>query len=222
MNDLPESTWVVGQKATDFLRENSYNGEIKTFRNSGELVDTYQKEQPGSAVYYGAERISQDWAEHGITHVITYSNSAKPPRLARQQWNAILAFSPLGVQSALQENDFPKNTPVVCIGERTAEAIKTHDFSNVIAAPKSDFTTLLQTLKTNYHDKKRPLSSHAQRRNDRASSSMVHAPSAVIYQITWYLRKNTPSLNAYRIRPRERNHGYAYRPSGRRCCHPLF
>ena len=147
MNDLPESTWVVGQKATDFLRENNYTGEIKTFRNSGELVDTYQKERPGSAVYYGAERTSQDWAEHGITHVITYRNSAKPPRLARQQWDAILAFSPLGVQSALQENNFPKNTPVVCIGERTAEAVKTHDFSNVIAAPKPDFTTLLQTLK---------------------------------------------------------------------------
>ena len=147
LDQMPKYMWVVGQKATDVLRENGYAGNIKTYRNSGELVQAYREEQPGTAVYYGAERTSQDWEKHGITHIITYENSAKPPRLARQQWDAILAFSPLGAESALAENEFPKNTPVVCIGERTAEAIKTHDFSNVIAASKPDFTNLLQTLK---------------------------------------------------------------------------
>ncbi|MGB1281398.1 MAG: hydroxymethylbilane synthase [Schleiferiaceae bacterium] len=147
IKDLPESIWIVGQKATDVLKNSGYSGRITTYGNSGEMVEAYQKEQPGTAVYYGAERTSQNWAEHGIQHITTYRNSAKPPRLARQQWDAILAFSPLGVQSALQENDFPKNTPVICIGERTAEAVKTNDFTNVIAAAKPDFTTLLQTLK---------------------------------------------------------------------------
>lgn len=147
ITDLPESMWVVGQKATDLLRENGYSGRITTYSNSGELVQAYQQKQPGSAVYYGAERTSQSWFEHGIQHITTYRNSAKPPRLARQQWDAILAFSPLGAESALAENDFPKNTPVICIGERTAEAVKTNDFTNVIAAATPDFTTLLQTLK---------------------------------------------------------------------------
>ena len=147
IKNLPDIMWVVGQKATDVLRENGYSGRITTYGNSEELVEAYQKEQPCTAVYYGAERTSQTWAERGIQHVITYRNSAKPPRLARQQWDAILAFSPLGAESALAENEFPKNTAVVCIGKRTAEAVKTHDFSKVIAAPKPDFTTLLQTLK---------------------------------------------------------------------------
>lgn len=144
---LPATMWVVGQKATDVLRENGYTGKINTYRNSGELVQAYKEEQPGTAVYYGAERTSQNWPEQGISHIITYRNSAKPPRLARQQWDAILAFSPLGAESALAENEFPKNTPVVCIGERTADAVKTHDFINVIAAAKPDFNTLLETLK---------------------------------------------------------------------------
>ena len=147
INDLPESMWVVGQKATDVLQENGYSGLITTYGNSGELVQVYEQKQPGSAVYYGAERTSQPWAEHGIQHITTYRNIAKPPRLARQHWDAVLALSPLGAECALAENEFPKNTPVVCIGERTAEAVKTHDFSEVIAAPKPDFTTLLQILK---------------------------------------------------------------------------
>ena len=147
LGQMPQHMWVVGQKATDVLRESGYAGAIKTYRNSGELVQAYKEKKPGTAVYYGAERTSQNWSEYGITYIITYRNSAKPPRLARQQWDAILAFSPLGVQSALQENDFTKETPIVCIGERTAEAAKNNDFTKVIVSPEPDFTTLLQTLK---------------------------------------------------------------------------
>ncbi len=147
LDQMPQHMWVVGQKATNVLRESGYAGAIKTFRNSGDLVQAYKEKKPGTAVYYGAERTSQNWSEYGIAHIITYRNSAKPPRLARQQWDAILAFSPLGVQSALQENDFIKETPIVCIGERTAEAAKNRDFTKVMVSPEPDFTTLLQTLK---------------------------------------------------------------------------
>lgn len=147
ITELPSTIWVVGQNASDVLRDSGYAGEIKTYRNSGELVEAYHKEPPVTAVYYGAERTSQPWTEHGIQQVTTYRNSAKPPRLARQHWDAILAFSPLGVQSAIQENNFPKEIPVICIGERTAEAVKTNDFTNVFAASRPDFKTLLETLK---------------------------------------------------------------------------
>lgn len=147
LDQMPQHIWVVGQKATDVLRESGYAGAVKTYRNSGELVQAYKEKQPGTAVYYGAERTSQNWSEYGITHIITYRNSSKPPRLARQQWDAILAFSPLGVESALQENDFTKETPIVCIGERTAKAAKNNDFTKIIVSPEPDFTTLLQTLK---------------------------------------------------------------------------
>lgn len=144
---LPETMWIVGQKATELLLNYGYNGNIRVFKNSGELVTAYKNEQPGSAVYYGAEHTSQNWSEFGIEHIITYSNSVKPPRLARQQWDAILAFSPLGVKSALSENNFPKNTPIVCIGERTANTAEADNFTQVYVASQSDFPTLLQTLK---------------------------------------------------------------------------
>lgn len=144
---LPESMWVVGQKATDLLINSGYSGKITTYNNSDDLVKAYKEKQPGTAVYYGAERTSQDWVNCGIRHIVTYRNSAKPPHLARQQWDAILVFSPLGAESALAENEFPKNTPVVCIGKRTAKALKKHDFTKVVAAPQPDFTALLQTLK---------------------------------------------------------------------------
>jgi len=144
---MPKKMWVVGQKATDLLINSGYSGKITTYRNSDDLVKAYKEKQPGTAVYYGAERTSQDWVKCGIRHIVTYRNSTKPPHLARQQWDAILVFSPLGAESALAENEFPKNTPVVCIGKRTAKALKKHDFTKVVAAPHPDFTALLQTLK---------------------------------------------------------------------------
>ncbi len=144
---MPKKMWVVGQKATDLLINSGYSGKITTYRNSDDLVKAYKEQQPGTAVYYGAERTSQDWVKCGIRHIVTYRNSTKPPHLARQQWDAILVFSPLGAESALAENEFPKNTPVVCIGKRTAKALKKHDFTKVVAAPQPDFTSLLQTLK---------------------------------------------------------------------------
>ena len=147
LSEMPGEIWIVGQKATDLLINNGYSGRITTYSNSSELVEAYQEKQPGTAIYYGAERTSQDWNKHGIGHIMTYRNIAKPPRLARQHWDAILAFSPLGVGSALQENDFPKETPIICIGERTAEAVKALNFFSVKAAPQADFTNLLQTLK---------------------------------------------------------------------------
>ena len=147
LSEMPSEIWIVGQKATDVLTNNGYSGKVATYSNSSELVEAYQEKQPGTAIYYGAERTSQDWNKHGIAHIITYRNSAKPPRLARQHWDAILAFSPLGVGSALQENDFPKETPVICIGERTAETVKSLKFLCVKAAPLPEFTNLLQTLK---------------------------------------------------------------------------
>ena len=144
---MPKKMWVVGQKATDLLINSGYSGKITTYRNSDDLVKAYKEQQPGTAVYYGAERTSQDWVKCGIRHIVTYRNSTKPPHLARQQWDAILVFSPLGAESALAENEFPKNTPVVCIGKRTAKALKKHDLTKVVAAPQPDFTVLLQTLK---------------------------------------------------------------------------
>ncbi|HCP41068.1 MAG TPA: hydroxymethylbilane synthase [Cryomorphaceae bacterium] len=147
LDELPGNLWAVGHKGVNILLNAGYSGNIRTFRNSGELVAAYQAEQPGTATYYGAQRTSQNWSEHGIKHIITYRNSAKPPRLARQQWDAILAFSPLGVESTLSENNFAKDSPVICIGERTADAALAQNFIKVYAAPQPDFTTLLQTLK---------------------------------------------------------------------------
>ena len=146
LSEMPSEIWIVGQKATDVLINNGYSGKIATYRNSSELVEAFLQKQPGTAIYYGAERTIQDWNKHGIAHIITYRNSPKPPRLARQHWDAILAFSPLGVGSALQENDFPRETPIICIGERTAEAVKSQKFLSVKVAPHPDFTNLLQTL----------------------------------------------------------------------------
>jgi uroporphyrinogen-III synthase len=147
LSKMPKKMWVVGQKATDSLINSGYSGKITTYRNSDDLVKAFKEKQPGTAVYYGAERTSQDWVKSGVRHIITYRNSAKPPRLARQKWDAICVFSPLGAESALAENEFYKNTPVVCIGKRTTEAFKKRDFTKVVASPQPDFTALLQTLK---------------------------------------------------------------------------
>ena len=147
ISELPNNLWIVGQKATNLICDFGYTGNIRTFKNSSELLIAFEDEKSDSAVYYGAEHTSQKWAVFGIKHVITYLNRENPPRLARQKWDAILAFSPLGVQSAFRYNDFPKNTPIICIGARTADTAEIMDFERVKIASQPDFMTLLQTLK---------------------------------------------------------------------------
>jgi hydroxymethylbilane synthase len=148
LKNLPKTIWVIGKKAAELLELHGYEGSIQIFFNSSELIDTYLRRQPGKAVYYGAMRSSQDWVQYGIQHVITYRNSKKPPHLARQDWDAILAFSPLGIESALLANEFANHTPIICIGERTAKVAIASGYSAVRASTKPDFTTLLKTLKT--------------------------------------------------------------------------
>ena len=85
LSEMPSEIWIVGQKATDVLINNGYSGKIATYSNSSELVKLTTKATQNCNIY-GAERTIQDWNKHGIAHIITYRNSPKPPRLARQHW----------------------------------------------------------------------------------------------------------------------------------------
>lgn len=147
IQSLPENALIIGKKASDRLRSSGYNGTIAIFETSVEVLDYIQKNKLRDIVYYGAMRSSQDWEALGIKHVITYTNSPSEPRLARQHWDGIAAFSPLGVDSALAYNKFPKSTPIIAIGPATLEACRRHGFPAAKIATDPSFDSLLKALK---------------------------------------------------------------------------
>ena len=146
VNELPEHGFCIGNKAFEILKKSEYNGVLKLFATSDEVLTYIAEKQLNSIIYYGAKNTSADWAHHQIERRITYLNNATFTRLSRQKWDAIAAFSPLGVKSILRHNEIPLETPIVTIGPATAKACKHHGFTNVSSAKVSTFMEVLKLL----------------------------------------------------------------------------
>lgn len=144
---LPEVGICIGNKAHQELRKAGYNGVLHVLNSSAEALQFIQGHQLRDITYYGAAQTSVTWEEHGIHHVVTYINTPSEPRLARQQWDAIAAFSPLGVKSVNAHNAFPKNTPVVTIGPTTLNACKSYGFFNAAPADSPTIDSMIDALK---------------------------------------------------------------------------
>ena len=147
IQQLPQNALIIGSKAAERLQSSGYTGSISTFETSLELIEFVKQNKLRDIIYYGAMRSSQDWEALGIKHVITYTNSPSEPRLARQTWDGIAAFSPMGVASAVKYNKFPKSTPIIAIGPATLEACRKHGFSAAKTATDPSFESLLKALK---------------------------------------------------------------------------
>lgn len=143
--ELPSEIWCIGEKASGVLRSAGYAGHVRVFRNSGELVQHFQVYGP-KLVYYGAEHSSTNWSNWGIQHVVTYENSPTKPALARQNWDVIAAFSPMGLRSICARNDFPKNTPVVVIGKSTEAEARALGFEQVWCAESANWEGMMKGL----------------------------------------------------------------------------
>ena len=144
---LPEVGICIGNKAHQELRKAGYNGVLHVLNSSAEALQFIQGHQLRDITYYGAAQTSVTWEEHGIHQVVTYINTPSEPRLARQQWDAIAAFSPLGVKSVNAHNAFPKNTPVVTIGPTTLNACKSSGFYNAVPADSPAIDSMIDALK---------------------------------------------------------------------------
>jgi len=152
LDQLPSVGITIGNKAALRLKNAGFKGTLHVVHTSDEAVSFIQNNKLRNAIYYGALNSSKDWEALGIKHTITYTNAPSQPRLARQQWDAIAAFSPLGVASATAHNSFPKNTPVVAIGPATLKACRDHGYHKAITSEQPTLESVIHALKALKND----------------------------------------------------------------------
>ncbi len=145
-SQLPEQGFCIGTKSKEILIESGYSGIIECFSTSKKLIDFIKFKELKSITYYGAKNTSEEWSSFKIKHTVTYVNTPKFPKIHRELWDAIAAFSPLGLDSLMHFNQIKTATPIVAIGPATAKAAKTYGFTNVTFAKTSKFVEVLELI----------------------------------------------------------------------------
>jgi uroporphyrinogen-III synthase len=135
-----KNVFCVGEKTAALLIENNYN-VVKTAKNASELaVFIVKTHKNDSFVFFcGNKRrdelpriLSENKVE--FTEEILYKTTLVSQKFDKK-FNAILFFSPSGVESFVQENSL-KNSVVFCIGNTTAYEAKKHT-SNIVVASQA-------------------------------------------------------------------------------------
>jgi len=89
-----------------------------------------------------------------VNEVIVYHTSYIGKRI-HEAYEAVLFFSPSGVESFFQTNILTRNCPCFCIGETTAASVQEHTFNEVIVAARSTQDNMLQAVQQYFSTKKK-------------------------------------------------------------------
>ena len=150
---LAKPCFCVGQKTAGLLKENSLN-VLKIAKNSQELaVFISKKHKNESFLFICGNRRRADLPrilkENGVRfeETIAYHTLNNPKKL-ENSFEAVLFYSPSGVQSYSSMNDMSHST-AFCIGESTArEAAKFA--AQVIISEKQSIESVLHTMINHY------------------------------------------------------------------------
>ncbi len=125
-----EKVFCVGEKTKSLLLNNNYN-VVEMAKNASKLakiiVKNYKKE---SFVFFCSNKRRAELPtilqQNNIrfTEQIAYKTILNPQQF-ENDFNAILFFSPTGIQSYVQENSL-QNTVALCIGKTTAKEAQKH------------------------------------------------------------------------------------------------
>lgn len=146
-----ENCFCVGEKTAALLTENGF--KVKEIADYGAelapiLIEKYSEEK--FTFFCGNKRkddIPNGLAANGIPleEIQVYKTSLNPVKL-NQNFDAILFFSPSGVQSYVSRNEL-KDTTAFCIGTTTAAEAKKHTDDIVIANRPSIENVIVQAVK---------------------------------------------------------------------------
>jgi len=136
-----QNCFCVGEKTASLLNENGQN-VVKITEYGSDLADFIVKKQKNELFYFfcGNKRLDTIPAELKkanieIIEIETYKTSLNLKQF-KQDFDAILLFSPSGVQSFFEANKFQKiDSQFICIGETTAS--ETRKYSEKVTVSNS-------------------------------------------------------------------------------------
>jgi uroporphyrinogen-III synthase len=145
------SIFCVGTKTAEFLRLHDFN-VVATADYGAELAEKIIKENPQEEYLFlcgrNRHRDLPDAlarAKVKFSEVEVYDTRPESKNYERS-FDGLLFFSPSGVQSFCQENDFLEST-AFCIGQTTALEAKKHTQKVVVANKPSIENVLVQVIK---------------------------------------------------------------------------
>jgi uroporphyrinogen-III synthase len=144
--------FCVGEKTASFLEENGLK-VIELANYGADLAKTIAKSYKNQSFLFLCGNLRRDEIPDGlrkdsinfkeITVYITQLN----PKAFDRHFDGVLFYSPSGVESYTASNSLD-NCTAFCIGNTTAEAVKTHSYNIVIANKPTVENILAQVIKT--------------------------------------------------------------------------
>ncbi|MDX1461777.1 MAG: uroporphyrinogen-III synthase [Marinirhabdus sp.] len=148
----PSTIVCVGEKTKSLIE--SFGGNVtKMAQNSKELGDFVVKNYPNAQLSYYCGNWRRDELPNILTsnqvsfsEVIVYQTKLNTQKF-EQSWDAVLFFSPSGVDSFVEYN-LLKGTLAICIGETTASAAKKYSDHIVVANQTTIDSVVAKTVTT--------------------------------------------------------------------------
>jgi len=144
--------YCVGEKTMKLLEENGKN-VIKSAKNGQELANFIQKNHKIGQIYFFSGDRRRDELPDSLRasqipfhEIITYRTLLSPKKFDRS-FNAILFFSPSGVESHLSKNDLGDSW-AICIGNTTADAVPSEHKKIAVANTPTIESVIAKTVKT--------------------------------------------------------------------------
>lgn len=146
-----ESCFCVGEKTA--LKLKSFGFEVKVIAENGkELAQHIIKDYPDlSFTFFGSAKRRPELSEMlekakiNLKEFFVY-DSLKTPKTFKRTFDAVLCFSPMGVDSFFQGN--PTSTSkLICIGETTAKQAKLYSDSVFVSTKTSVESVIVKAVK---------------------------------------------------------------------------
>lgn len=148
---LSKNIYVVGKSSAELVRELGFTNvfdapDVET------LSTAYSWDPADHYLYLRGNRskatLTDTWKRSQISfgEVIVYHSNFTNPVIDASKYQALLFFSPSGVQSACAKNQIPRDTLIGSIGPSTTHALQILNFRNVVEGQECTFSSLIDTM----------------------------------------------------------------------------
>ena len=151
-----KDVFSIGMKTKDLLTENGFNVVAYTgyAADLAEIISLIYSEETFTFFSGNLRRdvLPNTLQENGIAfnEIEVYETQLKPHKI-KETVDAILFFSPSGVESYLKDNPIKKEL-CFCIGETTAEALENNHIKNIIIAEHPSVENVITEVKEYYYN----------------------------------------------------------------------
>lgn len=151
--EAPREIFCVGEWMNEEIGKLTNQLRAKSFENMKSLAADLSKQRFKQIIYFCADEHRKDLEEGlkstaiSISKVITHKSEMTFPSV-ENNFDAVFVLSPRSAESLLKKNVFSLKTVFVCIGQTTAEYLRSRGISNIFISSYPESSILLNEFQT--------------------------------------------------------------------------